>query len=361
MKKQYYSYDKNMNIDNTDMSKYHDYNFYDIREGCFDVYGLYDYKNTDVFQRLPSNVAEATNPGVAIAHKECAGGRIRFSTTSKKILIRVNYERIGENARTPLVGTGGFDLCIDTASESRFYRSFIPPMDVSDYFDGEIEFLDNEKKYLTIMLPFHAIIKDIHIGVENGASVENGIAYKNDKPIVFYGSSITHGSCASRPSMIYENILSKRLNMDYINLGFGGSACGEIPLAEYMSNLNMCMFVSDYDYNCDTADELQNTHKRLYDIIRSKNPDIPYLIISKPDYIYSSESSEYRRRIIYDTFKYAFDSGDRNVYYIDGSTIFSGRDWDNCFCDAIHPNDVGFLKFADAIEPFIYKTLNFYF
>ena len=108
--------------------------------------------------------------------------------------------------------------------------------------------------------------------------------------------------------------------MDYLNLGFGGSACGETVIAEYMAKLDMCMFVSDYDYNA-TDKTLKESHQRLYHIIREKNPDIPYIIITKPDYVYTKECADLRRSIIFETYNNAVKSGDKNICNYSGHPL----------------------------------------
>lgn len=346
-------YDSNM-ISHNEIDE--ELGFQSIRTGIFDVYGLRDYKTSDVFDRLPSSVAECGTEALTLSQLECAGARIRFTTDSKIIALKAVFERVGANARTPLLGIAGFDLYVDYDNESRFYKSFIPPMDIEGEFTESIEFDDNRTRSITIYFPYHSIVKDVYIGLEKNAETASGKKYKNELPVVFYGSSITHGSCASRPGMIYENILSRRLNIDYINLGFGGSARGEFDLAEYMADLDMSIFVCDYDFNAPNVAHLAQTHKRLYDTIRKKNPTIPYIIISKPNVCDANE--EYRRKeIIYRTYLTARDCGDDNIYYIDGTAMMLKRDWDDCFVDGIHPNDLGFSRIADAIEPVMSKLL----
>ena len=356
--KKFYEYDGNMVLNFTDVAAdKEDVVFHNIRQKPFDVYGFYDYKNTEIFQRLPDDIAESTNKGVVNAHKEAAGGRVRFTTDSQYVAIKAGFEIVGSNSRTPQLAIAGFDLYIDTPNESRFYRPLIPPYDVSDGYETYVGFPDRSERHITINFPYHTVVRNLYIGLQEDASLSGGMKYQNEKPVIFYGSSITHGSCASRPGMIYENVLSRRLNMNYTNLGFGGSACGEETIAKYMAGLDMSVFVCDYDWNAQSEQVLIETHKRMYEIIRKENPDIPYLIISKPDFAYRRYDASVRRKVIFDTYDYAIKNGDKNVYYIDGSSMFRGRDWDNCFIDTVHPNDVGFLKMADCIEPILSSVL----
>lgn len=349
-------YDSNMIHKNADVNGlvYHD-----VRtEKEFEVYGFYDYRNTERFQRLPDNVAESVSPTVQALHLETAGGRVRFSTDSKKISVKAKFGPIGPNARTPMLGICGFDLYVDTSRASRFRSPFTPPNTVEDEYEISIEFPEKFYRSYTLNFPYHACVNDLYIGLDGDARLDGGMKYINDKPVVFYGSSITHGSCASRPGMIYENILSRRFNLDYLCFGFSGSAHGEKEIAEYMAGLDMSMFVCDYDYNACDEEELFNTHRRMYDIIRASHPSVPYLMISKPDFCFRHEFSYKRREIIFDTYRYACSLGDKNVYYIDGSSIYRGRSWDDYTVDTIHPNDAGFIKIADAVEPIIQKALS---
>lgn len=355
LQKKFVEYDFNM-VSFKELS-YDNIKFYDIRKSPFEVYGFYDYKNEDYFKRLPDSVAKSISDGVDKCRMESAGGRIRFSTNSKYIVLKAEFDLVGSNSRTPQLGIAGFDLYLDTENESRYYRPFIPPYDVKDGFETYIDFPTIETRNITINFPYHTCVRNVYIGIEKSADIEKGMRYKNDKPVIFYGSSITHGSCASRPGMIYENILSRRLNMNYINLGFGGSARGEIAIAEYMADLPMSVFVSDYDYNAGSVSYLEDTHKRLYEIIRKRNPDVPYIMLSKPDFAYRESDAIARRRVIQNTFNYAVNNEDKNVYFIDGESIFRGRNWDDCFVDTIHPNDFGFIKYADALEPILSKVL----
>jgi hypothetical protein len=57
-----------------------------------------------------------------------------------------------------------------------------------------------------------------------------------------------------------------------------------------------------------------------------------------------------RRDVVYDTYRFAREQGDKNVYYIDGASLFRNVNEDMCTVDSTHPNDYGFYLMADAIE-----------
>ena len=69
--------------------------FLDPRKEPFEIYGFYDYKNECEYKRLPSSVAEAANEGVGETYKHTSGGRIRFSTNSEYVAIKVEWHYRG--------------------------------------------------------------------------------------------------------------------------------------------------------------------------------------------------------------------------------------------------------------------------
>lgn len=174
---------------------------------------------------------------------------------------------------------------------------------------------------------------------------------------MYYGSSITQGGCASRPGNSYPAIISRMLNCDYINFGFSGNAKGEDIIVEYMASLNMSVFVCDYDHNTPSTEHLLNTHERLYKKIREGNPELPIVFISKPDFDSNVPLNIQRRNIIYSTYINAINNGDKNVYFIDGESLFKSEGRDSCTVDGCHPNDLGFMRMAETIGYMIKKLI----
>ena len=175
-------------------------------------------------------------------------------------------------------------------------------------------------------------------------------------PVVYYGSSITQGGCASRPGMAYQNIISRWYNCDHINLGFSGNAKGEDAIAEYIAGLKMSVFVYDYDHNAPNVEHLKKTHKRMFDIIRGKNPNLPIIIVSMPKYPLTN-NEVLRREVIKETYKTAKSQGDNNVYFIDGCEMMRFKGGNEATVDNCHPTDLGFRRMADWIGEAVGKAL----
>ena len=333
--------------------------FYDVREDPFEIYGLYEPKTEPVFKRLPDEIGKNTNSGVAALYTNTAGGRVRFSTDSDYVIIRAFMDKITEFGHMTRMGVRGFDLYVDEDGASSFYGSIRPPQTIDGGFEAIIVFKEKAMRKLTLNLPLYNDLNALHIGLQRDAAVGEGARYANGLPGVFYGSSITQGGCASRPGNCYQNMISRRLNMDYINLGFSGSGRAEDIIVDYMAGLPMSVFVSDYDHNAPNVDYLRATHYKMYEKIRAANPDLPYIMISRPDF-YKPDSkgladSVARRAVIEESYRRAVENGDENVYFIDGETFFAGELMDCCTVDTCHPNDLGFSRMAKVIGDLLEK------
>lgn len=339
--------DKNFKVQTSLTEK--DIKFYDVRLDPFKVYGLYNYRNETVFKRLPDNVAAAVNEGVRELALNTAGGRVRFSTDSKYIAIKTIMPSVTVFPHMTLAGTSGFDLYIDEGTGSTYYQTFMPPVGMKDGYESIIYFPNIKERNITINFPLYNSVDSLYIGLQNSASVGSGAEYNYKKPVLYYGSSITQGGCASRPGNSYQAIISRHLNCDYINLGFSGSARGEEAIAEYMSGMDISVFVCDYDHNAPDAEHLSATHVRLYKKLRDKSSKLPIILVSKPDFDNNMSDNIIRRDIIYSTYINAVKNGDENVFFIDGQRLFKDENRDCCTVDGCHPNDAGFLRMAEVI------------
>ena len=268
---------------------------------------------------------------------------------------------VGRLPHTPLVAAAGFDLYEDfpnTMFESRFVKAFATPNNMSDGYEQVISVGTKKMRYFTINFPVHSCVKNLYVGIQESATLSAGLPYRNKRPIVIYGSSIVHGTGATRPGLVYSNILVRRLGMDIMNLGFSGNAKAEDAIVDYMSGLDTPIFVCDYDYNAPDPEHLRATHKKMYDRYRESHPDTPYIVITRPNVATNRTSRpDERRDIVYDTFCYGRAKGDKNIWYIDGSSFFMGRVENDCTIDATHPNDLGYTFMADGIEAVIRRIM----
>lgn len=326
--------------------------WHDVRQPPFCLYGFYEPLSEPIFRRVPADIAEATSEGVSKLCQESAGGRVRFSTDSPYIAIRAKFRAVGRSSHLTLVSTSGFDLYVDGEFGSRFIKEFRMPYDMTDSYEQIVQLGEGNMCAFTINFPVHAVVESLQIGLKPDAALGEGKPYREGKPVVIYGSSIVHGTAASRPGLIYPTIISRELNIDVQNLGFSGKAKAEPAIARWMATLPMSIFVCDYDHNAPNPEYLAETHYPLYEIIRKKNPDLPYVMITRPNYWTCPKHQEAilrRRDIIMSSYLKARQSGDKNVYFIDGLDFWVSPHTYDFAMDGVHPNDAGFIRMADSI------------
>ena len=331
---------------------------YNVRDSMFRIYGLYNPYENECFKRMPHDEAAKMNPNIQALYTHTSGGRIRFRTDSKRFFLRSILSKITKFDHMPKTSVSCFDLYVDGEYYNSFrhgeFNEFEQQGKPNNAYDSKITLSEKKMHDILINFPLYNMVDDAFIGLDEEAVVLPAEEYTYKNPIVFYGSSITQGACASHPGNAYFNILSRRLDADIVNLGFSSGCKGEIPMAEYLANLNMSVFVYDYDHNAGTVEYLKETHERTFKIIREKQPNLPIIMISAADCSFGIAE---RRDVIYQTYANAIDAGDNNVYFIDGGTIYAPVGRGLCTVDRVHPNDIGFLMMANAIEPVIRKIL----
>lgn len=337
--------DRNLQVE-TDVKR-DDIVWLDVREAPFSIHGLYHPTEAGDFCRMNPAVAEQTNDGVRGLNFHTAGGRIRFATNSPYIAIQTKQPEMPTMAHMTKLGQSGFDLYAGENGAYRYVASFVPPNGVLPGYSAVRDVGAVMRNY-TIHMPLYDGVQELYIGLAGGAEIREATPYLHTTPVLYYGSSITQGGCASRPGNAYQAMIARKYDADFINLGFSGSARGETVMAEYLAGIRCSVFVCDYDHNAPTTEHLRATHEPLYRIFRNAQPNTPIVLVSRPDFHDNADDRE-RREIIRATYEKAKAEGDRNVYFVDGETLFEGEWRDSCTVDGTHPNDLGFSRMASVI------------
>ena len=323
--------------------------FYSVDEKPFRLYGV--IREGGAYVRLPSAIAKTVSTGVDELNYETAGGRVRFATNSKRIAIIARFISEQHSPHMPFSNRAGIDIYI----EHRYSGTFMPPAFMPSFAFESLKSFGEGDKLVTLNFPCYGNLCELFVGLDEGATLTEAMEYKYERPVVYYGSSITQGGCASRPGMSYQAMLSRWLDCNHLNLGFSGNAMGEKEITDYMANLDMSVFVCDYDHNAPNVDHLRATHEPLYKAIRKKNPELPIILISRPCVTEAEDRLE-RLEIIKATYNNAISNGDENVWFIDGSTFFD-FDSNEYTVDDCHPTDLGFYLMAKGIEPVLREAL----
>lgn len=326
---------------------------------CFDeplkIFGVLNIDKTHTFHRLPDDVMEQV-PSLKYLGKRTPGARLCFRTNSKSISLRCSLESLSFDVGLPVYGAQSFYMF----EGNRPTSSYIGVISPGNYENKDFECCytrEGKMEDITIWFPRNETVLSLEIEIDDDAIIEAPTPYKYPKPIVYYGSSITEGAMTCVNFNAYPSLISRHLDVDFYNYGFSGSARGELPLADFFNTIDMSIFVMDYDYNAPSPEFLFETHEPFFKRIREKNSTLPIVLLTRPT-AFINEEVVARRKAVLNTYENALKNGDQNVYFIDGTTLFGDdNDRDLCWVDCCHPNDFGFHRMAERIEPVIKKIL----
>ena len=329
----------------------------DVKKSPFRIHGLMPSKPGVAFTRMPDEIAATVSAGVRYLATNTAGGRIRFRTNSTRIALKAVMPDHGIMAHITMVGQAGFDLYASDKGEYRYAGSFIPGARNHGFETWRPT--DGGLHTYTVNMPLYDPVEEVYIGLDADALLEEAESYSIEKPVVYYGSSITQGGCASRPGNAYQAMISRALDCDFINLGFSGNAHGEPQMAAYLASLDASVFVCDYDHNEQDAQTLAARHFPLYETYRTAHPEVPIVFVTRPDFHPDDPVDVGRREVVIGTYRRALASGDKNVLFVDGAHLFDGDFADSCTVDGCHPNDLGFYRMARGIGAAVKTALGF--
>lgn len=229
----------------------------------FAVYGCWHDEELG-FIKMPPELAKQISYGVEWGSRCTAGVRALFSTDSKTLKIKATlYSKI-LMPHMPLVGSTGFTLCEVEDGKETFVGNLTPPFGrrADVYRAGCVK--GRKDAGLYPVFPLYSGVEKLTVCLDEGSTVKPYEKYKGEKPVLYYGSSITQGGCASRADNCYQALVSEWTNTDYLILGFSGNAKGEPAMSGYLKGVDCSVFVCDYDHNAPSAEHLQNTHLPLY-------------------------------------------------------------------------------------------------
>ena len=320
------------------------------------VSGLPPFYEGEGFSKCHRSILEAIPRIAWLGHRSC-GGRVRFRARTDHFVLRMTLEHVGVDVGMSIFAASSANVYAGTGPQSRFVGLLGP----REYSEGPVSvegtfWKSAEVEDVTVFLPRNETVTDFSVGVEDGVEIEPPLPYRNTRPVAFYGSSITEGGCCTRVGMSYVAQLSRRLGIDIVNYGFSGNAQGAPEFADYIVKVNPYALVYDYDHNAPSPQWLRDTHASFFKRIRAALPELPVLMMARPDFWLNDDGRE-RHAIVRATYDEAVAAGDGKVWYIDSRTFFPSERLFDCSVDTIHPNDLGFTFMADAVEPVLAEML----
>jgi hypothetical protein len=220
--------------------------------------------------------------------------------------------------------------------------------------------LPGQMRDVVIYLSPFQRVESLSVGLDRAARLEPPAAYAEPLPVVFYGSSIAQGACAGRPAMSYEAILARSLNVDFVNFGFSGSGKGEPEVVALVAGVPACCYV--FDLGKSYGMQPPEVYARMLEDVREVRPGVPFICITPIFSTRESYSTEYAdlsrhvREATAEAVKQRIASGDGAIYLVDGLELLGPDDADG-FQEGVHPNDLGFWRIAERLEPILQKAL----
>jgi len=314
------------------------------------------------FDRLPGRAEGIVRQPVWDLSRHAAGMCVRFESDAPELFVR--YKLLNENlamSHMPATGVSGLDLYGQDARGMDRWVAVVRP-DKQEMETSVAKGLAPGKRRYTLYLPLYNGVERLEVGVEKGGSFEP-VAPRAEKPMLFYGTSILHGACASRPGMAFPAILGRRLGRPVYNLGFSGNGRMEPEVGALLAELDPCVYVIDCLPNMN-AEMVSERAAPLVRQLRNARPDTPILLTEDRSFtntpFFPARKAHHRqsREALKEAFRDLTEAGTSNLFYLDGDHLL-GLDGEAA-TDGSHPNDLGMMRYADAYEPVLRAILKQY-
>ncbi len=308
-----------------------------------------DSVKENAFDRIPFLYKERVRPVIWSLSKASAGISIRFYTNSSTLTVK--WELLNDTKMSHMAETGikGIDLYCKTDNKWQYVNTAKPAGKMNKFL--LVNNLKPKMREFKMYLPLYDGVKSLEIGIDSLSRIVKPEA-KNQKPFVFYGTSITQGCSASRPGMVYTSIISRKLNIECINFGFNGNGKMEKAVAEIMSEIDASCFVIDGTANM-TPSEVHENVFPMVEIIRKKHPKTPIvfvecLMFEKAFFEDSTKNFVNSRNCALKAeFEKMSKAGISDLYYIKTHDAI-GSDHE-ATVDGVHFTDLGFLRYAEFL------------
>ena len=301
------------------------------------------------YDRLPFSYKEKVREPVWTLSKCSAGISVRFLSNSTRIKLKWTVLNDAYMNHMAATGIKGIDLYVKDNDQWRYVNTARP-----SGVNNEAELIKNitqEFREYKMFLPLYDGITDLEVGIDTNSLIKKSMPNK-EQPIVFYGTSITQGGCASRPGMAHTNIISRKLGIDCINFGFSGNGRMEKAIVELISEIDASIYVIECLQNMDASGVMERTLPTV-EIIRKKHFTTPIIFVENIMYesAFLDKNIEtelnHENLVLHNEYKKILEKGFQNIFYIDNNYSLQG-DHEGTV-DGVHLTDLGFLRYADHL------------
>lgn len=307
--------------------------------------------------RLPAEMKGEVRDDVWYLAGCSAGVGICFSTDSRSIAMRYNVKRDFHMPHMADTGIKGVDMYIfDDDDNAWHFLNCNRPTKDSVQVKTFVDRLDGKMHHYMAYMPLYDGINWIEIGVDSTAVLSQPLVNSPRRErgkIVFYGTSILQGGCATRPGMVATSIIQRELDRECVNLGFSGHCRMDSCMARMMAAIpDVAAYVIDPVPNC-TKLMCDTVTYGFINYLRTMRPEVPIVMVEGPMYSYAKYSSYYSAylpeknaefRKNYERLK---ADNPKNLYYIDCDGLY-GPDAEGTV-DGIHFTDIGFQYYARKV------------
>ena len=335
-------------------------NWHNVAEWGVEGKGWTDTKR--FFDRLPAKAEGVVREPVWNLSRMSSGMVARFRSDATAIHVRYSLllEQLAMN-HMPATGVSGLDLYAKDGQGVDRWVSVLRP-DAQEMEKPLAQDLRPGMREYMVYLPLYNGVESLEIGFEDGATVEP-MASRDEKPILFYGTSIMHGACASRPGMSISSILGRRLRRPTINLGFSGNGRMEPEVGALLAEQDPCVFAIDCLPNMN-AEMIDERAVPLVRQLRAARPDTPILLVEDRSFtntrFFPARETRHRtnREALQRAYRQLQEEGVKDLFYLDGEQLLG--DDGEAATDGSHPSDLGMVRYADAYEPALRAILQQY-
>lgn len=309
------------------------------------------------YGRLPKSMESDFRPELKFLATNSAGIAVRFRSNSSTISIKWKLIHNYNMDHMAATAVRGVDLYTYLDDRWHYIGTARPKSSGKENMSSVISNMTAQNREYLVYLPLYDGVESLEIGVEHSSNIslpQSNQLVKSDskKPIVFYGTSITQGGCASRPGMAYPSILSRMLNRETINLGFSGNGRMDFAMAKAIAQIDCDAVVLDCLPNT-TAQSLRDSADRFISYLLDKMPNVKFFMVENPNFPYLVVDSktkmalEEENGVWRELFAKYTKEGRDNIYYIRGDNLI-GEDGESTV-DGIHFTDLGFLRYATQL------------